>query len=189
MLLYIDNILDGDFLKIIKSALFYIWQFTYGIVQNLIGLIMLAVYKSQGAKSEWYHNALITYIEKENFGGVSLGMFIFVNAKIEGDRLHDIKIHEYGHTVQTMILGPLWLFVIGLPSIIWCNLPVFVKMRKEKNVSYYWFYCEGWSNLCGLWATKERFLTAGYLEKGRYGKPINPNRSKRKDIKGRKRSK
>ncbi len=177
------------FLKIIKSALFYIWQFTYGIVQNLIGLIMLAVYKSQGAKSEWYHNALITYIEKENFGGVSLGMFIFVNAKIEGDRLHDIKIHEYGHTVQTMILGPLWLFVIGLPSIIWCNLPVFVKMRKEKNVSYYWFYCEGWSNLCGLWATKERFLTAGYLEKGRYGKPINPNRSKRKDVKGRKRNK
>ena len=123
-------------MKALKSVLFYIWQFTYGIAQNLIGLLMLAIYKSKGAKSEWYHNALITYIDKKNFGGVSLGMFIFINAKRQGDSLHDIKVHEYGHTVQTMILGPLWLFVIAIPSVIWCNLPVFVKMRKEKNVSY-----------------------------------------------------
>lgn len=176
-------------MKTVRSILFYLWQFTYGIIQNLIGLCMFAIYKSKGAKIELFHNAVITYIDKKNFGGISLGMFIFINAKRIGDSLHDIKIHEYGHTVQTMILGPLWLFVIGLPSIIWCSLPVFVKMRKEKNISYYWLYCEGWSNLCGLWATKDRFLTADYLERGRYGKPINPNRSKRKDIKGRKRNK
>ncbi len=181
--------IGGDILKIIKSVLFYLWQFTYGILQNLIGLGMLAVYKAKGAKSEWFHNALITYIDRKNFGGVSLGMFIFVNAKRKGDDLHDLKIHEYGHTVQTMILGPLWLLVIAVPSFIWCGVPAFVKMRKEKNISYYWLYCEGWSNLCGLWATKDRFLTEDYINRGRYGKPINPNRSKRKDIKGRKRNK
>lgn len=176
-------------LKILKSILFYLWQFTYALAQNIIGLIMLAIYKSKGAKSEWYHNALITYIDKKNFGGVSLGMFIFINAKREGDSLHDTKIHEYGHTVQSLILGPVWLLVIAIPSMIWCNTPRFVKMRKEKNVSYYWLYCEGWSNMCGLWATKERFLTPELINRGRYGKPINPNRNKRKDIKGRRRTK
>lgn len=176
-------------MKTIKSILFYIWQFTFAIVQNLIGLVMFAIYKSKGAKSEKFHNSIITYIDKKNFGGVSLGIFIFINAKKQGDSLHDTQIHEYGHTIQSAILGPLWLFVIALPSVIWCNTPKFVKLRKEKNVSYYKAYCEGWANVCGTWATKERFRTAECLNRGRYGNPMNPNRSSRKDIKGRKRNK
>jgi len=160
-------------LKIFRSFLFYLWQFTFGIAQNIIGLIMLIFYKFRGAESEWYHNALITYIDKKNFGGVSLGMFIFINKNRVGDARHDTKIHEYGHTVQTMILGPLWLFVIAIPSVIWCNTPYFVKMRNKKNISYYRLYCEGWSNLCGLWATKEKFVTPELINRGRYGKPID----------------
>lgn len=176
-------------MKFFKSVLFYLWQFTFGIVQNLIGLAMFIFHKLKGAESETYHNAVITYIEKKNFGGVSLGMFIFINKNRTGDARHDTKIHEYGHTVQTMILGPLWLFVIAVPSTIWCNTPYFIRMRSEKNISYYRLYCEGWSNLCGLWATKERFLTPELINRGRYGKPINPNRNKRKDIKDRRRQK
>lgn len=176
-------------MKTVRAILFYIWQFTYALPQNILGLIMLAIQKSKGAESEWYHNALITYIDKKNFGGVSLGMFIFINKNREGDQRHDTKIHEYGHTVQSLILGPLWLFVIAIPSVLWCNIPYFVKMRKEKGVSYYRAYCEGWSNECGLRATKERFLTPELINRGRYGKPINPNRNERKNIKGRKRVK
>ena len=176
-------------MKIIRKILFYFWQFTYGLIQNIMGLVMLLIYKIKGSKSEWYHIALITYIEKKNFGGVSLGMFIFINKNVEGDRLHDMRIHEYGHTVQTMILGPLWLFIIALPSFIWCGLPALVRLRRKKNISYYWLYCEGWSNLCGLAATKEKFLTDDCKLRDRYGKPINPNYNKRKEIKGRKRNK
>ncbi len=174
-------------MKIFKKILFYFWQFTYGLIQNIIGLCMLAVYKIKGSESEWFHNALVTYIDKKNFGGVSLGMFIFINKNITGDHRHDTRIHEYGHTVQTMILGPLWLLIIALPSAIWCNFPPLVKMRKKKNKSYYWLYCEGWANMCGLYATKEKFLTDELKQRGRYGKPINPNHNPRKDVKGRKR--
>ncbi len=159
-------------MKIFGSVLFYLWQFTFGIVQNLIGLAMFVLYKAKGCKSELYHNALITYIDKKNFGGVSLGMFIFINKNRVGGARHDTKIHEYGHTVQTMLLGPLWLFVIAIPSTIWCNTPYFIKMRKEKNISYYQLYCEGWANICGAFATKEKFLTPELLNRGRYGKPI-----------------
>lgn len=176
-------------MKIFRAILFYLWQFTYALPQNILGLVMLAIQKSKGAESEWYHNALITYIDKKNFGGVSLGMFIFINKNREGDQRHDTRIHEYGHTVQSLILGPLWLFIIALPSVLWCNIPAVVKYRKKNNVSYYWLYCEGWSNMCGLWATKENFRTPELINRGRYGKPINPNRNKRKNIKGRKRNK
>lgn len=176
-------------MNVIRAILFYFWQFTYAIIQNIIGLCMFIVYKAKGSKSEIYHHAVITYIERKNFGGVSLGMFIFINKNVTGDRLHDMQIHEYGHTVQSLILGPAWMLIIAVPSFIWCGLPALVKWRKEKNVSYYWLYCEGWSNLCGLYATKEKFLTEDCKMRGRYGKPINPNHNKRKDIKGRKRKK
>ena len=178
----------GDSLKIFKAVLFYLWQFTFGITQNIMGLAMLAVCKMDGAESEWYHHALITYTDKKNFGGVSLGMFIFINKNRTGSQRHDTKIHEYGHTVQTMILGPLWLFVIAIPSVIWCNTPYFINKRKAENISYYWLYCEGWSNLCGLRATKEHFMTPELINKGRYGRPITGT-SKQKGIKSRRRKK
>ena len=127
--------------------MFYFWQFTYAILQNILGLVMLAIHKSKGAESEWYHNALITYIDKKNFGGVSLGMFILINKSREGDWLHDTRIHEYGHTWQCLLLGPLYYIVVALPSAIWCNC--FEGYRKKNNVPYSKLYCEAWANAWG----------------------------------------
>ncbi len=51
-------------------------------------------------------------------------------------------MHEYGHTLQSIILGPLFLPVVGLPSLLWAGLPVFRKYREKSAVSYYRFYTE-----------------------------------------------
>lgn len=176
-------------MKTVKAILFYLIEFTWAVTQNLVGFIGFVIMRIKGCKHEKFNNAFITYVHAKNFGGVSLGLFIFINADITGDRLHDIQIHEFGHSIQSAILGPVWWLIIAIPSFIWCGLPVLVNYRKKHNVSYYRLYCEGWSNLCGLWATKDRFLTAECLERGRYGGPIYPNRNPRKDIKGRKRNK
>ena len=58
-------------------------------------------------------------------------------------------MHEYGHSIQSKILGPLYLLVIGLPSIIWAGL--FEKYRNKHKISYYSFFTEKWANkLVGL---------------------------------------
>lgn len=44
--------------------------------------------------------------------------------------LQTLLVHEYGHTIQSMILGPLYLIVIGIPSTLWGFL--MGKKRKEK---------------------------------------------------------
>jgi len=76
-------------------------------------------------------------------------MFIFVNAT-RGDKwFTSVKSHEYGHTIQSLILGPLYLLIIGIPSMIWCNNPKYIKLREEKGISYYDFYPEKWANLFG----------------------------------------
>jgi len=62
--------------------------------------------------------------------------------------------HEYGHQLQSYILGPLYLLVIGLPSGLWCWFiqDLVNKNRKKKGkptLSYYWFYTESWANKLG----------------------------------------
>ncbi len=129
---------------------YYVLQWTWGIVQNIAGLVLFCAnaskkhYRCKGALvTEWNYRR----------GSVGLGMFIFVSVPEEGIKspseaatLEKTIRHEYGHTLQSIILGPLFLPVIGLPSLIWCGLPCFVNYRKRKNVSYYWFYTERWAN-------------------------------------------
>lgn len=73
----------------------------------------------------------------------SLGMFIFTARPCD---LNFIQ-HEYGHTVQSLILGPICSLVIGLPSLIWCGC--FSKYREKYGVDYYSFYTESWANKLG----------------------------------------
>ena len=155
-----------------KKFLFYLVQFTWGLPQNLAGLIgFLLLYRK--SRHERFANAWITYVDTEqNFGGLSLGVFIFINGKKQDGWLHDTRIHEYGHTIQSLVLGPVWFLVIGLPSIIWCNFPPIVRYRKQYDVSYYTIYCEGWANLWGSRFSGENFETQELLQRGRFRKPL-----------------
>ena len=55
--------------------------------------------------------------------------------------------HEYGHYQQSLRLGWLWIFVIGIPSLIWAGC--FQKYRRKNKISYYSFYTEKWANKLG----------------------------------------
>ncbi|MBQ7543094.1 MAG: hypothetical protein IJT44_12475 [Clostridia bacterium] len=154
-----------------KKFLFYLVQFTWGLPQNLIGLIGFLFFLGR-MRHDRFENAIITYIDSDkSFGGISLGIFIFVNGRKKDDWLHDTRIHEYGHTIQSVVLGPLYILVIGIPSMIWCNLPPIVRYRKEHDVSYYTIYCEGWANLWGSRFSGKTFVTDELLRRGRFGKP------------------
>lgn len=139
-----------------RYILFYLIQFTWGLLQNILGLCMLIKYRK--LKHEFYHGSIITYHNGE-WGGISLGMFIFINEKRDPEWLRSTRIHEYGHTVQSLILGPLFIFVIGIPSFIWCNSKKYRALRKDKGVSYFSFYPEKWANHLGAKVTKEPYPT------------------------------
>lgn len=128
---------------------YYLLQFTWGLPQNIIGFFLTRKYKEKenffGAKIYYHH---------DNWGGISLGMFILMNADKGKEWVDSVKVHEYGHSIQSIILGPFYLLVIGLPSLIWCNAKRFIKLRKDKNVSYYTFYPEKWANYLGSKITK-----------------------------------
>lgn len=121
-----------------------IW-FLWGLPQNLIGGIMYLMFSWKAIKIEKYKDSVIVFLPG-NVGAVSLGMFIFFFANF-GSRTEYIKRHEYGHSIQSKILGPLYLLVIGVPSIIWASF--FAEYRRRNKISYYDFYPEKWANKLG----------------------------------------
>lgn len=122
----------------IKKILHFIW----GLPQNLIGLILYIALAPKHSHKR-YKQAYVCEMPKSWGGGVSLGMFVFVS-NIDNEKT--IK-HEYGHSIQSMILGVLYLLVIGLPSIIWAGC--FNKYREKHNISYYSLYTEKWADKLG----------------------------------------
>lgn len=70
--------------------------------------------------------------------GVSFGRLIVLGSHFSGSTY----LHELGHTKQSLYLGPLYLLVIGIPSLIH-NVIHGLCGRKW---NYYKFYTEAWAN-------------------------------------------
>lgn len=129
----------------ISKALFLFWQWTWGLSVNLVGLIIYLVLYPK-CRHGRFENAYITYVPW-NKGGLSLGLFVFMADSGKEPWTYNTRIHEYGHTIQCLLLGPLYWLVVAIPSSVWCNF--FEGYRKKNNVSYYALYCESWANNWG----------------------------------------
>lgn len=138
-----------------KTMLYWLLQCTWGLPQTLLGLIVFLLHS--GDRHYLYHGAVITQWRGKS--SVSLGLFVFVTAEPYFlDKLPQyprkelsarLLVHEYGHTIQSLILGPLYLVIIGIPSTLWGFLPTANKMRRERQVSYFAFFTEKWANALG----------------------------------------
>ncbi|GHU24761.1 hypothetical protein FACS1894164_12160 [Spirochaetia bacterium] len=69
-------------------------------------------------KKEYYKGIPVYWYTMDTGWGVSLGEFILL-----ANRYNETTVkHEYGHTRQSLMLGPLYLLVIGIPSAVFNNL-------------------------------------------------------------------
>lgn len=116
-----------------RRALFILWQCTWGVLQTFVGAIIFLCCINK--KHRMYHGAIITYWNIEC--SLSMGLFVFVTESRDRLERSRIEVHEYGHCVQSLILGPLYMPVIALPSMLWCNVKAFGRMRRRKRMSYY----------------------------------------------------
>ncbi len=121
----------------IKAVLLFLWQ----LPQNLLALAILLV----NCKSKIEH-VICGYAKYYTVKylcnrGTSLGNYILFDC----DRVVTTKAvrHEKGHQKQSVYLGWLYLFVIGLPSVIGNVLNRFVKF------DYYSQPWEAWADRLG----------------------------------------
>ena len=147
---------------------YIIVQCTWGILQTVAGFLLFLRYRT--CPHEFLCGAVHTWWKKSS--GISLGLFIFTpeeeaavqetgtlrnrESKDSGIKNSEVNrlpayltVHEYGHTIQSLILGPFYLVVVGVPSVVWANFPACVRWRKERQIPYSWFWVEKWANQLG----------------------------------------
>lgn len=119
-----------------KEILLYIWQ----LPQNLLGLLLVAIYRPE---SKYDMDDIRIHYSRRMKGGISLGKYVIMSYDYN-DYTGASEKHEYGHTRQSIYLGPLYLLVIGLPSLLWV-----IWWNRDRGVSYYSFYTEAWADKLG----------------------------------------
>ena len=142
-----------------KRALYIIWQIVWGLPQSFVGAIVFLATRPK--RYGMFKGAVVSTWPKTS--SISLGLFVFIAENAVGSSddlgnpqcpaLRRLIAHEYGHTIQSLVLGPLYLIVIGLPSVLWANFPALRRKRKRSSISYYRFYTERNAN----WLSR-RFL-------------------------------
>lgn len=116
------------------SLLRTISHFTWELPQTILGWAISLFYNKN--ITEVQANTIF-FLDANFNGGISLGRYVIVSRDDE-----NLLRHELAHTKQSLYLGPLYLLVIGIPSICWAGLK---QSGFFKEINYYWFYTESWA--------------------------------------------
>lgn len=117
-----------------RILLFTIVQCTWGFPQTLAGLFVFL--SNLRRPHQLRHGTVTTHWRASR--GLSLGLFVFLPEGAD-DKLF---VHEFGHCIQSLALGPLYLPVVGVASACWSMLPVMARRRIRKGIPYYAFITE-----------------------------------------------
>ena len=104
-----------------KNILLYLWQ----LPQNILGLLVILVTGAHHTVLNWEWIA-----SKWPYFGVSLGRYIIFGGA--GGDITSLK-HELGHQKQSQILGPLYLILIGIPSVLWNIVTIILWIFSTKE--------------------------------------------------------
>ena len=125
-------------MKYIRNLILFIWQLPQHIIALIYFGYLVMMCKDLGIDSRYKQAIVIPCIMR---GAITLGNYVFVG--LNSEYKETVK-HELGHTIQSKILGPLYLIIIGIPSITYCGLRwIFPSLRKK---NYYNFYTERTAN-------------------------------------------
>jgi hypothetical protein len=130
----------------------WIWQLPQHLLALLFLLALRLLSREGSARPVRYIDAWVTFIPGR--AGVALGQFIFVSRHAHSGRLHGgdrLLRHEYGHTRQSLLLGWLYLPLVGLPSITQALYCRFAARRGNPAPGrrYYQRYPEAWADRLG----------------------------------------
>lgn len=118
--------------------------------QNLIGIILLIWLKINGGVLSVKYRYQ-RYVIKTKTTGVSLGFFVFYphSPGFPSDEEQNRR-HEIGHGFQSMLLGPLYLLIVGIPSLTRNLYGRYFYMRYKRTWrKYYRGFPENWADKLG----------------------------------------
>lgn len=144
-------------------VLYYLLQFTWGILGTILGYIILLILLPFG-KVYTFNHALVLKLNKNTSWGFSVGTVAVVGNNADLALIY----HEYGHTLQNAILGPLAFILVMFPSFIRYQYREFHYYKKGlKPVKK---YDDIWFEFNATHAGFVTFLYLACMKKKKYAK-------------------
>lgn len=91
--------------------LFYLLSWTWGVLPTLSGGLIALILLLSGHKPERLGPCVYFRVGK-NWGGCEMGMF-FLRDRTSSEH---VTLHEAGHSLQNIVLGPFMLLLVSGPS-------------------------------------------------------------------------
>lgn len=141
--------------KVLLGILYWIGQLTWGIIMSLIGLIA-ALICNIFLKGKAHKNGFTFIVEVGgNWGGVNLGCVSlcggYTTVCPDKEWFQHTRKHEFGHSLQNLIFGPLFPFIVAIPSAIRYHYQNYRDLKGLPNKEYDAIWFEGTAT---KWGTK-----------------------------------
>jgi len=119
------------------------WLFLWELPQNVLGALNLALQRVTGNVRAVRRERGRCMVELVGDGAVSLGWFVFYGTRDNkfvplGPENVD---HEYGHSVQSRALGPLYIPLVGVPS---TSRALYAMLYRTFTGKRWTRYYDGW---------------------------------------------
>ena len=141
------------FKNILLKILLFLVNISWCLPQNIVGFVVWFYLKVTGRIKfvefvDYPDGSTIkSYTWTIQSGSMSVGEFRFMYDYRAESTYKTVLAHEYGHTLQSYLLGWLYLPVIAIPSILWCSWISNWKCNIGKE--YDTFYTEKWATALG----------------------------------------
>ena len=135
--------------------LYYLMACTWGIIMTILGClitIILAIVKIFIPKKiifERYYWIYSITVGPEWWGGCEMGLMFL---RDHNSSVNYINPHEFGHTFQNCLLGPLFPFMVAIPSAIRYWLREIFPKKIWAPYDSAWF--EDAATQCGVYAVR-----------------------------------
>lgn len=135
--------------------LYYLMACTWGIIITILGLIItlilgiVKIFIPKKVIFERYYWIYSITVGPEWWGGCEMGLMFL---RDHNSSVNYINPHEFGHTFQNCLLGPLFPFVVAIPSAIRYWLREIFPKKKWAPYDSAWF--EDAATQCGIYAVR-----------------------------------
>lgn len=142
----------------INKPLYYILNCTWGCIMTFIGAVVALALLCVGKKPQKHAGCTYFNVGK-SWGGMELGCFFLTDSN---DSKHT-KNHEFGHSLQNCLWGPLFPFVVCIPSAIRYWLREFKTQKSKKIYAVILTACLIFIGICITFIPFVVFDILGYL--------------------------
>lgn len=118
-------------------------RFTWQAPQTILGNTIANFNNSFGNVSQVRHIYGVTVLKQENDNlmgnndGMTLSNYIIGGSSIEASPYNSLFQHEYGHYEQSRHMGPMYLYVVGIPSFLNATFGDYHKFKSyERDANY-----------------------------------------------------